>query len=76
MNIKNSLSTSSIYNRGTRKVNDVDRRASKGRKIRYVPIKKLENFMTAIPINPNISYLPGANDEEFVDCLMSGLLVS
>ncbi|KAL7068883.1 hypothetical protein ACR3K2_07180 [Cryptosporidium serpentis] len=76
MDIKNSLRTSSIYNRGARKVNDVDRRASKGRKIRYVPIKKLENFMTAIPINPNISYLPGANDEEFVDCLMSGLLVS
>ncbi|EEA07660.1 uncharacterized protein CMU_005830 [Cryptosporidium muris RN66] len=76
MNMKNSLNISSIYNRGTRKVNDVDRRASKGRKIRYVPIKKLENFMTAIPINPNISYLPGANDEEFVNCLMSGLLVS
>ena len=34
--------------------NNVDRRASKGRKIRYVAHKKLENFMFPIPKNFDI----------------------
>merc|ERR1711959_865140 len=32
-----------------RKRKEVDRRASKGRKIRYVPIEKLANFMAPVP---------------------------
>ncbi|KAH7647831.1 hypothetical protein FG379_000457 [Cryptosporidium bovis] len=71
----NSIS-SSLVSRSKRTVNNVDRRASKGRKIRYVPIPKLENFMASIPSAYSDSILPGANNEEFVDCIMRSLLLA
>ncbi|KAH8740603.1 hypothetical protein FG386_002185 [Cryptosporidium ryanae] len=71
----NSIS-SSLINRSRRTVNNVDRRASKGRRIRYVPIPKLENFMASSPSVYSNSHLPGADNEEFVDCVMRSLLVA
>merc|ERR1719487_3074973 len=35
---------------------EVERRASKGRKIRYVPIEKLQNFMASRPRPTNIGF--------------------
>lgn len=71
----NSVS-SSLLSKGKKTVNNVDRRASKGRKIRYVPIPKLENFMASSPSLYSNSYLPGADNEEFVDCIMKSLLLA
>lgn len=71
----NSVS-SSLLSKGKKTANNVDRRASKGRKIRYVPIPKLENFMASSPSLYSNSHLPGADDEEFVDCIMKSLLVA
>ncbi|OII73812.1 uncharacterized protein cubi_03609 [Cryptosporidium ubiquitum] len=71
----NSVS-SSLLNKGKKTTNNVDRRASKGRKIRYVPIPKLENFMASSPSLYSNSHLPGADNEEFVDCIMKSLLVA
>ncbi|CAD7976275.1 unnamed protein product [Amoebophrya sp. A25] len=45
---------------------DCDRRASKGRKIRYVAIEKLQNFMVPRP-------LENAMDEDLVDQMMNSL---
>ncbi|KAH8583367.1 uncharacterized protein ELE39_000135 [Cryptosporidium sp. chipmunk genotype I] len=71
----NSVS-SSLLSKGKKTVNNVDRRASKGRKIRYVPIPKLENFMASSLSLYSNSHLPGADNEEFVDCVMKSLLVA
>ncbi|KAK9171076.1 Apoptosis-antagonizing transcription factor C-terminal family protein [Cryptosporidium meleagridis] len=71
----NSVS-SSLLSKGKKTVNSVDRRASKGRKIRYVPIPKLENFMASSPSLYSNSHLPGADNEEFVDCIMKSLLLA
>merc|ERR1712032_171876 len=38
-----------LHKRSQNKRANVDRRASKGRKIRYVPIEKLQNFMASKP---------------------------
>jgi len=46
---------------------DVERRASKGRKIRYVPIEKLQNFMAPRPRGSTSSFAlggPGLSAEE------------
>ncbi|CDJ60643.1 hypothetical protein, conserved [Eimeria maxima] len=51
----------------------VDRRASKGRKIRYKPIPQLESFVSAIPWVPNTDVLPGADDPLVVEGLMTNL---
>ncbi|KAL8271862.1 hypothetical protein Esti_004252 [Eimeria stiedai] len=56
-----------------RAAKEVDRRASKGRKIRYKPIPQLENFMAAEPWLPNTDALPGAGDSLVVESLMSNL---
>ncbi|KAJ1615173.1 hypothetical protein OIY81_212 [Cryptosporidium canis] len=71
----NSVS-SSLLHKGKKTTNNVDRRASKGRKIRYVPIPKLENFMASYPSLHTNSHLPGADNEEFVECIMKSLLVA
>lgn len=71
----NSVS-SSLLHKGKKATSNVDRRASKGRKIRYVPIPKLENFMASYPSQHTNSHLPGADNEEFVDCIMKSLLVA
>ncbi|KAF7456747.1 apoptosis-antagonizing transcription factor [Cryptosporidium felis] len=71
----NSVS-SSLLTKGKKTDNGVDRRASKGRKIRYVPIPKLENFMASSVSQGSNSHLPGADNEEFVDCIMSSLLLA
>ena len=47
---------------------DVERRASKGRKTRYVPIPKLQNFMA-----PRVPEEAGEVDEELVDNLLRTL---
>ncbi|CEM05714.1 unnamed protein product [Vitrella brassicaformis CCMP3155] len=49
---------------------EVDRRASKGRKIRYVPIPKLANFMAPEPRRPPDGAL---YDAGFVDRIMNSL---
>ncbi|CDJ46781.1 hypothetical protein, conserved [Eimeria brunetti] len=54
----------------------VDRRASKGRKIRYKPIPQLESFVTAIPWTPNTDVLPGADDPLVVEGLMNNLFAA
>ncbi|KEP63472.1 UNVERIFIED_CONTAM: hypothetical protein HHA_312618 [Hammondia hammondi] len=70
---KNLLKLRNKLNRGRK---DVDRRASKGRKIRYQPIEKLQNLMTATPWQPNLDALPGAGDEAMVDRLMRQLFAN
>ncbi|CDJ39186.1 hypothetical protein, conserved, partial [Eimeria tenella] len=51
----------------------VDRRASKGRKIRYKPIPELESFMTSVPWVPNTEALPGADDPLVVQGIINNL---
>ncbi|KFH17897.1 apoptosis antagonizing transcription factor [Toxoplasma gondii MAS] len=70
---KNLLKLRNKLNRGRK---TVDRRASKGRKIRYQPIEKLQNLMTATPWQPNLDALPGAGDEAMVDRLMRQLFAN
>ncbi|PHJ23998.1 apoptosis antagonizing transcription factor [Cystoisospora suis] len=65
-----------IRNKLNRTRTDVDRRASKGRKIRYQPIEKLQNLVAAIPWQPNLDVLPGAGDPTIVDKLMSQLFAN
>ncbi|PFH34223.1 hypothetical protein BESB_073750 [Besnoitia besnoiti] len=62
-----------LRNKLNRNRTDVDRRASKGRKIRYQPIEKLQNLVAAIPWQPNVDALPGAGDETMVNRLMRQL---
>ncbi|KAL8437771.1 hypothetical protein Efla_006663 [Eimeria flavescens] len=52
---------------------EVDRRASKGRRIRYKPIPQLEHFLAAEPWQPNTDVLPGAGDPLVVESLMRNL---
>ncbi|CDI82970.1 hypothetical protein, conserved [Eimeria acervulina] len=54
----------------------VDRRASKGRKIRYKPIPQLESFATAVPWTPDTDALPGADDPLVVEGLMNNLFAA
>lgn len=49
---------------------DVERRASKGRKIRYVPIDKLQNFMASRPRPTNIVF---EHDTGAMDALIRSL---
>jgi len=51
----------------------VERRASKGRKIRYVPIPKLVNFMTPVP--PSMVSLSRFGDSALVDKMIKSIFV-
>lgn len=62
-----------LKSRSREKAKEVDRRASKGRKIRYKPIPQLQNFMAAEPWAPNTDALPGAGDPLVVESLMRNL---
>eukprot|EP00920_Eleutheroschizon_duboscqi_P041934 GHVT01100611.1.p1 GENE.GHVT01100611.1~~GHVT01100611.1.p1 ORF type:complete len:372 (-),score=62.98 GHVT01100611.1:150-1265(-) len=55
------------------RTNEVDRRASKGRRIRYTPIPKLENFMSAFPPGYHFSQSGQVSDPLVIDRLMQSL---
>ncbi|OEH75938.1 hypothetical protein cyc_00161 [Cyclospora cayetanensis] len=65
-----------LKKRGREKAREVDRRASKGRKIRYKTIPQLEHFMAAEPWIPNADVLPGADDPLVVESLMRNLFAT
>merc|ERR1711920_1183963 len=52
---------------------DVERRASKGRKVRYVPIEKLQNFMAPGPRAPDQSGSANSIETSSVDALLQAL---
>lgn len=62
------------------KLADVERRASKGRKIRYVPIEKLQNFMAPRPrsdgpaiVGPTVGVTGTPQPNSWVDAMLHSL---
>merc|ERR1711870_43794 len=52
---------------------DVERRASKGRKVRYVPIEKLQNFMAPGPRAPDQNGSANSIETSSVGALLQAL---